>query len=201
MISYAPAASTNFILSRVRVLEKSCFCGSSAAEYFLEENIARTQRVLPSETFSLPSRLFPRDTFLRSSGGWEILEMLRASLRTSSRFSAPASSWIRSITTEPGIGGGSMGSAWKDRERAAEEMYFSKEDAATLSKLAKKLQMHTEVGGTSCDRLVTRQAVSYLPYCAIRLLVRTTEYFRGCLEWVPTLRSILFPSLHLLTVA
>jgi hypothetical protein len=35
--------------------------------------------------------------------------------------------------------------AWKDRERAAEEMYFSKEEAATLAKLAKKMQAQTSV--------------------------------------------------------
>lgn len=54
-------------------------------------------------------------------------------------------------TAGEGISGGSMGSAWKERERAAEELYFSKEDAATLSKLAKKLEMHTDVSCYDCS--------------------------------------------------
>jgi hypothetical protein len=49
---------------------------------------------------------------------------------------------VRSLT---GIADGSMGSSWKNRERAAEEIYFNKEDAATLSKLAAKLHKATEV--------------------------------------------------------
>jgi hypothetical protein len=50
--------------------------------------------------------------------------------------------YARSLT---GIAEGSMGSSWKNRERAAEEIYFNKEDAATLSKLAAKLHKATEV--------------------------------------------------------
>lgn len=47
--------------------------------------------------------------------------------------------WRRSMS---GISGGSMGGSWKDREHAAEEMYFSKADAAALSKLTEKLHAH-----------------------------------------------------------
>jgi pyrroline-5-carboxylate reductase len=38
-----------------------------------------------------------------------------------------------------GISGGSMGSSWKERERAAEELYFSKRDAEALADLARKM--------------------------------------------------------------
>lgn len=41
-----------------------------------------------------------------------------------------------------GISGGDMGSSWKDRERAAEELYFNKADAVALAKLAEKLHAH-----------------------------------------------------------
>lgn len=41
-----------------------------------------------------------------------------------------------------GVSGGSMGRAWKDREHAAEELYFSKQDAEALAKLAQKMHGH-----------------------------------------------------------
>lgn len=43
------------------------------------------------------------------------------------------------------IAGGSMGKAWADKEHAAENQYFSRQDAENLAKLASKLHMQTAV--------------------------------------------------------
>ncbi len=48
-----------------------------------------------------------------------------------------------SMTTN--ISGGSMGRAWADREHAAENQYFSKQEAEHLAQLAQKLQKLTAV--------------------------------------------------------
>lgn len=37
-----------------------------------------------------------------------------------------------------------MGRAWADKEHAAENQYFSKQDADNLAKLAAKLHQHTQ---------------------------------------------------------
>lgn len=42
-----------------------------------------------------------------------------------------------------GIGDGSMGGSWQKRERAAEQAYFSKQDADALAALAKKMHAHS----------------------------------------------------------
>jgi Mitochondrial ATPase inhibitor, IATP len=66
---------------------------------------------------------------------------LRAAKTLSSGWSAQQTT-VRSLA---GISEGSMGGSWKSRERAAEEVYFNKEDAATLARLAAKLHKVTEV--------------------------------------------------------
>lgn len=43
------------------------------------------------------------------------------------------------------ISGGSMGKAWSDKEHAAENVHFNREEAKLLEKLAKKLHAQTTV--------------------------------------------------------
>jgi hypothetical protein len=73
---------------------------------------------------------------------------LRAANTLGSSWSAQQTT-VRSLT---GISEGSMGSSWKSRERAAEEVYFNKEDAATLARLAAKLHKVTEVSTLTAFR-------------------------------------------------
>jgi hypothetical protein len=64
--------------------------------------------------------------------------MLRHVLAARGGHAAVAPHGGRALT----IGSGDMGASWKDRERAAEELYFSKSDAAALASLAEKMRAH-----------------------------------------------------------
>lgn len=54
-----------------------------------------------------------------------------------------------------GVSDGSMGTAWKDREHAAENLYFSKQDAEALAALAKKMHVHAT---PSAEKLAAEKA-------------------------------------------
>eukprot|EP00171_Calliarthron_tuberculosum_P005900 IDg5900t1 len=58
--------------------------------------------------------------------------MLRSSITASTQ-----------VASGSNIAGGSMGKAWADKEHAAENQYFSRQDAENLAKLATKLHLQT----------------------------------------------------------